>query len=181
MSAFLLVLFAILNRVFLASGSHAPHAWWNFTAVGGSLLFFGARRPLRQAWIPVAALIATDYLLTTYMYGYSFHVTSYLITWTWYAAAILLGAALLKRSQDWKHIAGASFASSTLFFLASNFVGLYPVSMYPHNLTGLFASYAAGVPFYRNDLVSTLLVTGVAFGVLAFAKSRETAHGAAAA
>jgi hypothetical protein len=181
MAAFLLVLFAILDRVLLASGSHAPHAWWNFTAVGGSLLFFGARRSLRQAWIPVVALMATDYILTTQMYGYSFHATSYLITWAWYAGAVLLGAGLLRRNHNAGRVAGASFASATLFFLASNFVGLYPISMYPHNFAGLMAAYAAGVPFYRNDLVSTLLVTGVAFGVLALVKQREQAHGAIAA
>jgi hypothetical protein len=178
MSAFLLVLFAIVTRVLLASGTHAPHAWWNFTAVGGSLLFFGARRPLRQAWMPVLALMATDYLLTTQLYGFSFHLTSYLITWAWYAAAILLGSALLKRKHDIQHIAGASFASATSFFVVSNFVGLYPVSMYPHNFTGLIASYEAGIPFYRNDLVSTLLVTGIAFGVVALANGREHADGA---
>jgi hypothetical protein len=68
MAAFLLVLFAILNRVWLGTGPHAPHMWWNFTAVGGSLLFFGARRSLKQAWIPVLALMATDYFLTKYCY-----------------------------------------------------------------------------------------------------------------
>jgi hypothetical protein len=37
--------------------------------------------------------------------------------------------------------------------------------MYPRNWGGLVACYAAGVPFYRNDLVSTALLLGVAFGV----------------
>ena len=181
MAAFLLVLFAILTRVWLASGTHAPHAWWNFTAVGGSLLFFGARRSLRLAIVPVLALVATDYLLTTRMYGYAFHPASYTITWSWYCAAILLGAVLLKRNRDVKRIAAASFASSTAFFLASNFAWLYPVSMYPHNFAGLVASYAAGVPFYRNDLLSTLVFAGVAFGALAIVEQREHAGAAARA
>ncbi|MBV8672218.1 MAG: hypothetical protein JOZ33_02180, partial [Acidobacteriaceae bacterium] len=55
---YLLILLAILSRV-------VPHpAWLNFTAVGGSLLYFGARRPLRQVILPVALLAATDYYLT---------------------------------------------------------------------------------------------------------------------
>jgi hypothetical protein len=37
----------------------------------------------------------------------------------------------------------------------------------------LVQCFAAGVPFYRNDLVSTLLVTGVAFGALALVRQRE--------
>ena len=183
MSAFLLVLFAVATRVFLASGTHAPHAWWNFTAVGGSLLFFGARRPLRQAWMPVLALIATDYLLTTYFYGYPFHLPSYLITWTWYAGAILLGAALLKTHASATRIVAASFASATSFYLVSNFVGFHPArSLYPHTVAGMWSSYAAAVPFYRNDLVSTLLVTGVAFGAVALARQGHPhASGTAAA
>ena len=39
MPAYLLIALAILTRV-------APHpGWFSFTAVGGALLFFGARRP----------------------------------------------------------------------------------------------------------------------------------------
>ena len=36
---------------------------------------------------------------------------------------------------------------------------------YPHTVAGLAACYAAAVPFYRNDLLSTALVAGLAFGV----------------
>lgn len=175
MAAFLLVLFAILNRVFLASGSHAPHAWWNFTAVGGSLLFFGARRPLREMWMPVLALMATDYLLTTRMYGYAFHPADYAITWGWYAAALLLGAWLLKGHANAGRIIGASFAGASSFFLISNFALLYPATMYPHNFAGVVSAYAAGLPFYRNDLASTLLVAGIAFSAAAFARQHRDA------
>ena len=35
----------------------------------------------------------------------------------------------------------------------------------PHTLAGLGACYMAGVPFYRNDLLSTTVVCGLAFGV----------------
>jgi hypothetical protein len=37
--------------------------------------------------------------------------------------------------------------------------------MYPHTLGGLATCLAAGLPFYRNDLVSTAVVAGLAFGV----------------
>ena len=66
MSAYLLILLAVLSRI--AVLPHLP--WLNFTAVGGSLIFFGARRPLRQAILPVALLAATDYYLTVYAYNY---------------------------------------------------------------------------------------------------------------
>ena len=176
MGAYLLVLFAIATRVFLATGSHSPHPWWNFTAVGGSLLLFGARRPLAQMWAPVAALMVTDFVLTRYAYHFAFHAQDYWITWAWYAAAVLIGFWLLHRRASVGRIVGASFASSTLFFLVSNFVGLYPASMYPHSWTGLVACYAAGIPFYANDLVSTLLVTGAAFGAVALVRTRNAAR-----
>jgi uncharacterized protein DUF6580 len=45
-------------------------------------------------------------------------------------------------------------------------------------LGGLTACYAAAVPFYRNDLVSTLLVTGVAFGAEALVRRSRQATAA---
>ena len=50
----------------------APPGWLNFTAVGGALLYFGARRPWREMLVPLAALMATDYFLTVYSYHYTF-------------------------------------------------------------------------------------------------------------
>ena len=35
--------------------------------------------------------------------------------------------------------------------------------MYPHTADGLLACYAAAVPFYRNDLLSTLAFAAVFF------------------
>jgi hypothetical protein len=37
--------------------------------------------------------------------------------------------------------------------------------MYPHTAAGLGACYVAALPFYRNDLLSTTVITVVAFGV----------------
>ncbi len=39
------------------------------------------------------------------------------------------------------------------------------IAMYPRSLAGLGACYAAGLPFYRNDLVSTALTAGALFGL----------------
>ena len=178
MGAYLLILFAIATRVVLATGSHSPHPWWNFTAVGGSLLFFGARRPLSQMWAPVAALMVTDFVLTRYAYHFAFHPLDYLITWAWYAAAVVIGLWLLHRRASVGRIVGASFASSTLFFLVSNFVGFHTEvnALYPHTWSGAMAAYAAAIPFYANDLASTLAVTGAAFGAVAFMQSRKAAR-----
>lgn len=170
MSAFLLLLLAIVSRVI-------PHpGWLNFTAVGGSLLFFGARRPLRQAIIPVALLAATDYYLTVYAYRYPFHVQDYLVTWFWYAAVIVFGAKILKNHTSVGRVVGASLLSATSFFLASNFAVWAGSAMYPHNAGGLVACFTAALPFYRNDLISTLVVSVLAFGTPVLASRLAASH-----
>ena len=159
MGAYLLIVVAVLSRVI-------PHPWMNFTAVGGGLLYFGARRPLREAIWPVLALMATDVWLTTAFYHYAWHTSDYLITWVWYAAAVVLGRILLRRVTVTRVI-GAPVLASTSFFLVSNYAVWAGSVLYPHTMAGLGACYVAGLPFYRNDVLSTVLVTGLAFGGLA--------------
>jgi len=171
MSAYLLIVFAILSRI--AVSSH--HSWLNFTAIGGSLLFFGARRPLRQAILPVIALAALDYYMTVYVYSYPFAAQDYLITWAWYAAVVVLGHLLLRDRRSVGRVGAAVILSSTSFFLASNFAAWTVLrGIYPHTFSGLMTAYAAGLPFYRNDLVSTTLVAGLAFGLPALVENYRT-------
>ncbi|HVV71296.1 MAG TPA: hypothetical protein VHI52_07335, partial [Verrucomicrobiae bacterium] len=83
MAAYFVLLFAVLSRI-LPSAFHTTSV--GFTAVGGGLLFFGARRPRWQTIIAVLALMATDFYLTTMVYGMAFHASAYIVTWLWYAA-----------------------------------------------------------------------------------------------
>lgn len=160
MFAYVVLLIALLSRLLPPVLHLTP---MNFTAVGGSLLFFGARRPRWQSAVAVAALMVTDYMLTVYAYHYAFHVSAYLVTWLWYAGVCLIGSGLLRRATLLRVVAGAA-GSATSFFLLSNFV-VWMGKMYPHSVAGLSACYVAALPFYRNDLVSTGLVVGVLFGV----------------
>ena len=168
MAAFFLIAMAILSRIL-------PHAgWFNFTAVGGGLLYFGARRPLRQAAFALLPLFATDYYLTAMVYRSAFHVQDYLVTWVWYAAALVLGSLLLRSRTSVLRVASGSVLAATSFFAVSNYAVWVGSGMYPHSMGGLTACYAAALPFYRNDLVSTLLVSGLAFGIEALVRrSRE--------
>jgi hypothetical protein len=119
MAAYLVLLLAVLSRIL-------PHTFHTtsvgFTAVGAGLLFFGARRGRWQTILAVLALMATDYYLTVYAYGYAFHPSSYLVTWAWYAGVCLLGHQMLHGKPSALRVAGAVLASSTSFFLLSNFV-----------------------------------------------------------
>ncbi len=154
-----------------ALASHVlPHPVWNFTAVGGALLVWGARRPLAWAVLPVVLLAVGDWYLTRFVYGYAFHLDAYLLTWAWYALVVVLGYLLLRGRPGFARVAGAAVLSSTSFFAVSNYaVWASPGSWYPHSLAGLKACYTMAIPFYRNDLSSTLLVVGLVWGLPALA------------
>jgi hypothetical protein len=176
MPAYLLLLIAVLSRLL-------PHAgWMNFTAVGGALLYFGARRPWREMLAPLAALMATDYILTVYIYHYAFAWQLYAATWAWYLMAMVLGLILLRARTTVVRVAAGALLGPTSFFLVSNYATwlsgfAYP---YPHTLGGLGACYVAGLPFYRNDLLSTAIVAGLAFGVPVLVRRLSAAQAQAA-
>lgn len=180
MFSYFFVLMAVFTRIL-------PHPWWNFTAVGASLLVFGARRSPKFFLLPVLALAATDYYLTVFAYNYPFHVQFYLVTWAWYLGACWMGWAFLRNRASAGRVVGAALSASTSFFLASNFAVWIGSVMYPHTLSGLATCYLAGLPFYRNDVLSTTLLTSAVFGVPVLARRmaeewhRRTLGGANAA
>jgi hypothetical protein len=170
MPAYLLLLVALLSRLL-------PHPeWLNFTAVGGALLYFGARRPWREMLIPLAALIATDYYLTVYGYHYGFQWQGYVPTWAWYLAAMALGQILLRSRTTVVRVAAGALLGPTSFFVLSNYAVWASGTMYPRTLGGLTTCYAAAVPFYRNDLLSTAIVAGLAFGLPVLVRRLNAAH-----
>ena len=162
MAAYLFLLFAVLSRLALAATPHPE--WFNFTAVGAMLLFFGARRSWKEMLAPLAVLMATDFFLTVNVYHYSFHWQGYLVTWAWYVMAMALGLILLKARTTFVRVAAGVVLGPTSFFVASNYAVWAGSGMYPRSLAGLAACYAAAIPFYRNDLISMAVVSGVAFG-----------------
>lgn len=126
MLAYLFIVFAVAIR-FL------PHPW-SFTPVVGALLFFGARGSRRQLWIPFALLAVSDVVLTKFVYTYPFTWDHY-VTWVWYAAILWLGTNLKENAKPLRVI-GAALASSTSFFLLSNFAVWAGGTMYPHTWAG---------------------------------------------
>ncbi len=167
MAAYLVLLLAVLSRLL-------PHAFHttsvNFTAVGGGLLFFGSRRSRPEALLAAATMALTDVFLTTRVYGFPFHLSGYLLTWAWYAAVCLLGYGLLHRRRSALRVGAAVLASSTSFFLLSNFAVWAAGGLYAHTAAGLGACFVAAVPFYANDLMSTAATAGVLFGLPALAR-----------
>ena len=181
MSVMIVLLLAVLSRVVPVALHQQP---WNFSLLGGSLLFLGSRMAKdspRQAALKIAGvlavLMATDYWLTAYGYGYPFHVSSYLITWAWYAGVCVLSMALFRKMTALRAVAGA-VATPTSFFLLSNFA-VWMGGMYAHTLAGLAQCFAMAVPFYRNDLASTALTVTALFGLPAVATRLASSFDAA--
>jgi hypothetical protein len=172
MPAYLLLIVAVLSRFI----PHAP--LFNFTAVGGSLLYFGARRSWREMLVPMATFMATDYVLTAFVYRYDFHTAGYVLTWLWYAAAMVLGRILLHDKTTVARLVSAVVLGPTSFFLVSNFAVWIGSEMYAHTLAGLGDCYVAALAFhgYETDLISTAIVAGLAFGVPALMRRNSAAQ-----
>jgi hypothetical protein len=149
-----------------------------FTPVAAALLYFGARQPRSRMWIPVAALVASDVVLTRFSYAYPLSADHF-VTWAWYAAIVLLGGALCAKASPLQ-LAGAALGTSVSFFLVSNFAVWAVWNMYPKTAAGLATCYAAGLPFFRNEVAADLLFTAVMFGIGALVSQRRAEQRVAA-
>ena len=166
MLAYLFVIVAVALRFM-------PHPF-SFTPVAASLLFFGARMPRRQMWVPVLLLAGSDVLLTRFVYAYPL-TADHFVTWAWYGLALGIGM-LLRNRTTVVRLAGASLAASLSFFLISNFAVWAVWDMYPKTLSGLAACYVAAIPFFRNTLAGDLIFTAVLFGIAALVGAKASAR-----
>ena len=136
---------------------------FSFAPVTAALLYFGARRPRSEMWIPVGALALTGVYLSRVVYNYPLSA-DLLITWAWYAGMVLLGGMLAQKISPLR-VGAVALAGSVSFFVISNFAVWATGTMYPHTLNGLMTCYVAGLPFYRNAFVSDLFFTALFFGI----------------
>ena len=134
---------------------------WNFAPVGAIALFAGARlRGWRAYALPLALMAITDPLLGGYSVATPLVYASFLIN-------VWIGSRL-RQTESPLLIGGAALFGSVQFFLLTNFAWLYPTSLYPHSFAGIFASYAAGIPFFWRTLASDLVYSGLLFGLHAW-------------
>ena len=163
--------------VLAAASRLAPHP--DNVAPVSALALFGAatyRGRLAATLVPLGALLLSDVLLQlTYQTGWQPRVGFYPGQWVVYAclgATVLLGF-LLRRRRTVATVALATLASSTLFFLATNFVWFYGSgSLYPRTAAGLLACYGAALPFFRNSLAGDFFYSALLFGTFALAEWR---------
>ncbi|WP_064196686.1 MULTISPECIES: DUF6580 family putative transport protein [Emticicia] len=164
--------------VLAALSRFIPHPF-NFTPIAAIALFGGAY--FTNRWqaiaVPMGAMLLSDTILeiTT---GWGFHSGMYIV-YTAFALVSVLGMVLLKNVNP-ARVISASLISSLIFFLITNFAFLYPESAtidqslgtYPHNFSGIIASYTAGIPFLKNQILGDLFFSGVLFGGFALLQKR---------
>jgi hypothetical protein len=136
----------------------------NFTPVAAMALFGGAylgRRHLSYL-IPLVVMFLTDLIL-------GLHSTM-IFVYAAFALTVTMGIGIRSKLNVFTVLGGA-LGSAVLFFLITNF-GTWITGMvgYPMTLEGLMSCYAAGIPFFRNDLSATLAYSGVLFGAYALAR-----------
>jgi hypothetical protein len=155
MLAYLFIVLAVAVRLL-------PHPW-HLTPLGAALLFFGAKRPIREWIAPLALLTATDVYLTTV--HYRMHVSAdHLVTWLWYVVAMAIGYLLVRKAEPLR-VVGASLASAISFFLVSNFATWLFQDLYAKTFAGLVQCYTMAIPFFRGTFASDLIYTPVLFSV----------------
>ena len=131
-----------------------------------ALALFGGAHFTRKAWafvVPLVAMLLSDAVL-------GFHGLMPVVYGA-FAATVGIGL-LLRRRRSPLRIAGASLASSVLFFTVTN-LGVWALgSLYPKTIGGLVACYVAAIPFFHNTLLGDAFFTAVLFGGLALAEWR---------
>lgn len=134
---------------------------WNFTGIGAMCLFGGAyfRTKSVAFLVPMAALVLSDVVLTTVLYGFrGINVIS--MSYLLFALTTLLGMTLRGRVTFFNVTAAAIIATAG-FFLISNFHVWLTGHGAPATLAG---SYVAAIPFAKNMLLGNLFYSAVLFG-----------------
>jgi len=143
----------ILAAAFSRLLPHPP----NMAPITAVALFGGAYfSDKRLAFlVPLAALFLSDLVLGVYRHMEVVYLS--------FALIVCIGL-WLQQHRSVLNIAGAAVASSLLFFLVTNF-GVWAFgSLYPRNLDGLLACFAAAIPFFKNTLQGDMFYTVVLFG-----------------
>lgn len=151
------ILLALLLIAFGFAGRMLPHAW-NFTPLIAISLFAGAYLGRRYVIaLPIITMLLSDIFLGFYNAG---------VMLTVYTSIILAGliGTYLSSQKNLGRLTLATLSSSTLFFLTTNTAVWAFGTMYEKSLTGLLASYTAGIPFFRNMIVGDIWFTLVLFG-----------------
>ncbi len=161
---FILILVASLTRIL----PHPP----NVTPLAAMCLFGGSILGLNIKTIGVAfsSLFLSDFVINNTFMRSFYPEISGLVWWSdymyWTYAGFLglvLMGVLLKNNKSVSRLLIVSIIGSCFFFMITNFGTWIQGFIYPKTLSGLTACLSAGVPFFRNSLLSTVGFSFVIF------------------
>ncbi len=144
----------VISAILIASFTRLiPHPY-NFTAIGAIALFGGAVISDRRIafFLPLAAMFLADLFI-------GFHASMPFV----YGAFILITmlGMRIRNNRSAGVVFGSSILSSLLFFLITNFGVWIGDPLYPQNISGLIACYAAALPFYDHGFFGNLALNTV--------------------
>ncbi|MCG9910309.1 MAG: hypothetical protein MH137_03330 [Flavobacteriales bacterium] len=170
-----------LAMVIVSLARIMPHPY-NFTPVAALALYGGARgkNTAFSFLLPLSVMIFSDLLVMQFLYpdlgspmAY-FGTQTMLSVYAAFAVIVVLGF-LIRNKTKTSVIIGATLTSSALFYLITNFVSWAGNPFYPQTLSGLMACYAAGIPFYNNEITGSFFLNQFA-GDLFFSALLFGAH-----
>jgi len=152
----------------------------NFTPVGSTSLFAGARlRGWRGYLVPLVLMAVTDPILAA-LYGYPLFGPVTPVIYGSFVINVWIGKRLL-RTTTARRIALASGLASSQFFLLTNAGVWMWGGLYPHSLAGLATCFAAALPFFGRTLAGDLAYAGLLFGLDAWLRRLSPASSRALA
>lgn len=161
-----LILFTIVLVVLTTACKYffgASYEWSGFSPVIAIALFSGMiiKRKDYSFLLPLVALLLSDIAIQVLYQMNKFDYPGfYGGQWKNYMLLLLTATLIgwLLKGRKYSSVFLGGIIAPTLFFLASNFsVWLSNEVMYTRDFAGLMNSYVAGLPFYKNALLATLV------------------------
>ncbi len=143
--------------------------------------FFG--RKYLAILVPLIVLFLSDLFLNNIVYsayyeGFTIFSPNSILVYLAFLLIALIGFGVLKKVTGTRVLGGTILATIT-FFLITNFGSWLYLPNYSKDLTGLFQSYVAGLPFLQNSLLGNLFYSGVFFGLYQVVNARNTSKATA--
>ena len=131
----------------------------NFTATIALVMFTGylIQNRLLSILIVLTSQVVSDLYLGIY--------SSMIFVYAAYISIVLLSPIIMNKINT-KSVIFSSIISPSIFFIISNFGVWLTGSMYTFNLSGLITCYVAGIPFFDESLISTILFALTIFSIM---------------
>ena len=153
----------------------------NFSPMAAIALFCAAH--FNKLWkailVTLLATFVSDVILNNTIYssmnnGFTFFYDGFILQYIAYAVIALMGSTFFININKTKVI-GGSLSTTLVFFIISNFGAWISLPFYSKDIAGLMSSYAAGLPFLKNTLLSDLFYTSLLFGAYYLLQNRFAA------